>query len=120
MLIAGKDAQVSFNVTMPKFGMTMKTGKISKWYKDEGNKVEEGEDLFEVETEKITNKVEAPTSGILFQIVVPEGAVVPVGAIVGVIAEPGEIPERIEEIQVGEITEATPAAAPKTEAERPQ
>src|SRR5208282_6164801 len=108
---------------MPKFGMTMKTGKISKWYKDEGNQVQAGEDLFEVETEKITNKVEAPVSGILFQIVVLEGGVVPVGTIVGVIAKPGEIPERIEGIQVGEITEATPApaaAAPKTEAERPQ
>ncbi len=114
---------MSFNVTMPKFGMTMKTGKISKWYKDEGDKVEEGENLFEVETEKITNKVEAPSSGILFQIVVPEGAVVPVGAIVGVIAEPGEIPERIEGIKVGEIKEATPAptaAARKTDVERPQ
>jgi len=121
MLIAGKDAQVSFNVTMPKFGMTMKTGKISKWYKDEGNQVQAGEDLFEVETEKITNKVEAPVSGILFQIVVLEGGVVPVGTIVGVIAKPGEIPERIEGIQVGEITEATPTpAAPKAEAAKPE
>jgi pyruvate dehydrogenase E2 component (dihydrolipoamide acetyltransferase) len=114
---------VSAKVTMPKLGMTMRTGKLSKWYKDEGDKVEKGEDLFEVETEKITNKIEAPASGILFQIVVREGAVVPVGAIVGVIAEPGEIPERIEGIQVGEIVEAAPtpvAAAPKTEAERPQ
>ena len=113
---------MSVNVTMPKLGMTMKTGKLSKWYKDEGDQVEEGEDLFEVETEKITNKIEAPASGILFQIVIREGEVVPVGTIVGVIAEPGEIPERIEGIQVGEIAEPTPtpaAAAPKAEAERP-
>ena len=113
---------MSVNVSMPKLGMTMKTGKLSKWYKNEGDQVEAGGDLFEVETEKITNKVEAPAGGILFQIVVHEGEVVPVGAIVGVIAEPGETPERIEGMQIGEVTEPAPppvAAAPKTEAEKP-
>jgi len=112
---------VSINVTMPKLGMTMKTGKLSKWYKSEGDHVEEGGDLFEVETEKITNQIEAPAGGILFQIVVREGEVVPVGTIVGVIAEPGEKPERIEGIQAGEVEERKPAAAaaPKVEAEKP-
>jgi len=100
----------------------MRTGKLSKWFKNEGDQVGAGEELFEVETEKITNKVEAPVGGILFQIVVREGAVVPIGTIVGVIAEPGEIPERIEGIEVGEIAEPTPApvaAASGTEAEGP-
>ncbi len=113
---------MSVNVTMPKLGMTMRTGKLSKWYKNEGDQVEEGGDLFEVETEKITNKVEAPVGGILFQIVVREGDVVPVGTVVGVIAEPGEIPERIEGIQIGEVAQPTAApiaGAPKTEAKRP-
>jgi pyruvate dehydrogenase E2 component (dihydrolipoamide acetyltransferase) len=107
---------------MPKLGMTMRTGKLSKWYKKEGDRIEKGEDLFEVETEKITNKVEASAGGVLFQIVVPVGEVVPVGTIVGVIAEPGETPERIEGIQAGEIVEQAPAAAaaaPEAEAERP-
>jgi pyruvate dehydrogenase E2 component (dihydrolipoamide acetyltransferase) len=107
---------------MPKLGMTMKTGKLSKWFKNEGDRVDEGEDLFEVETEKITNKVESSAGGVLFQIVVREGDVVPVGTIVGVIAEPGEIPERIEGMQIGEVVEPTPApvaAASKAEAERP-
>ncbi|MGC8491009.1 MAG: dihydrolipoamide acetyltransferase family protein [Syntrophobacteraceae bacterium] len=113
---------MSLHVTMPKLGMTMKTGKLSKWYKHEGDQVAGGEDLFEVETEKITNKIEAPAAGVLFQIVVPEGEVVAVGTIVGVIAEPGEKPERIKGIQVGEVSEVEPAAAraaPKAEAERP-
>lgn len=87
---------------MPKLGMTMKKGKVSKWYKQEGNTVRKGEDLFEVETEKITNRIESPESGILFQIVVPEGAVVPVGAVVAVIARAGETPARIEDAEVGE------------------
>lgn len=101
---------MSVNVTMPKLGMTMKTGKVSKWHKNEGDQVRAGEDLFEVETEKITNKVEAPVTGILFQIVVPAGTVVPVGAIVAVIAEPGEQPARIEGIQTGDVSETIPAA----------
>jgi pyruvate dehydrogenase E2 component (dihydrolipoamide acetyltransferase) len=96
---------------MPKLGMTMQTGKLSKWYKKEGEQVEAEEDLFEVETEKITNKVQAPVSGVLFQIVVPEGTVVPVGFIVAVIAEPGEVPERIETIGVSEVEAAVPEAA---------
>ncbi|AFM23481.1 dihydrolipoamide acetyltransferase family protein [Desulfomonile tiedjei] len=114
---------MSVHVTMPKLGMTMKTGKVSKWHKDEGDNVRKGEDLFEVETEKITNKVEAPVTGILFQIVVPAGAVVPVGAIVAVIAESGEQPERMEGTQTGDVTETKAAyagAASRVEAEKPK
>ena len=96
---------MSANVTMPKLGMTMKVGKVSKWYKKEGDSVEKGENLFEVETEKITNKVESPESGILFQVVVSEGDTVPVGTILAVIAQAGEQPERIEGIQAGEVVE---------------
>ncbi len=105
---------MSVNVTMPKLGMTMKEGKVSKWYKHEGDSVEKGENLFEVETEKITNKVESPETGILFQVVVPEGATVPVGTILAVIAQAGEQPERIEGIQAGEVVEM------KAEAGKPQ
>jgi len=96
---------LSVNVTMPKLGMTMKMGKVSKWYKNEGDSVEKGENLFEVETEKITNKVESPETGLLFQVVVPEGTTVPVGTILAVIAQVGEQPERIEGIQAGEAVE---------------
>jgi pyruvate dehydrogenase E2 component (dihydrolipoamide acetyltransferase) len=95
---------------MPKWGLTMKQGKITKWFKEEGDSVQQGEEIFEVETEKITNKVEAAASGILFQIVVPAGTTVPVGSIVAVIAEPGEQPERIEGLQMGEVVEAAPSA----------
>jgi pyruvate dehydrogenase E2 component (dihydrolipoamide acetyltransferase) len=90
---------------MPKMGMTMKVGKVSKWYKHEGDAVEKGENLFEVETEKITNKIESPVTGILFQVVVPEGETVPVGTILAVIAQAGERPERIEGIHAGEVVE---------------
>jgi pyruvate dehydrogenase E2 component (dihydrolipoamide acetyltransferase) len=108
---------------MPKWGLTMKQGKVSKWFKKEGDPVQKGEPLFEVETEKITNKVEALASGILFQIVVPGGAVVPVGTILAVIAEPGEEPKRMEGMQMGEVVEGeapTAGGRAPAEPERPK
>ncbi len=108
-------------IKMPRFGMTMKQGKLANWLKQEGDRVEKGDPLFEVETEKITNTVQSVASGILFQIVIQTGETVPVGAVLAVLAEEGETPERIEGVKVGEVEdmEAAPAgrAAPsKTEA----
>jgi pyruvate dehydrogenase E2 component (dihydrolipoamide acetyltransferase) len=105
---------------MPKWGLTMKQGKITKWFKQEGDSVKQGEELFEVETEKITNKVDAAASGILFQIVVPAGTTVPVGSIVAVIAEPGEQPERIEGVQMGELVEGPAPTTGGQAAGRPE
>ena len=102
---------MALNVTMPKWGLTMKEGRISKWFKSEGDTVQKGELFFEVETEKITNAVEAIADGILFQIVVSAGTTVPVGTIVAVIAEPGEKPERIEGLQTGEVAEEAATSA---------
>jgi pyruvate dehydrogenase E2 component (dihydrolipoamide acetyltransferase) len=102
---------VAVNVTMPKWGLTMKEGRINKWFKSEGDTIQKGEPFFEVETEKITNVVEAVADGILFQIVVSADTTVPVGTIVAVIAEPGEKPGRIEGLQAGEIIEDTAPSA---------
>ncbi len=83
-------------VLMPKWGLTMKEGKVSRWFKEEGDSVSVGEPLFEVETSKITNTVESPEDGILFQIIVPAGMTVPVQTVVALLAAPGETPERRE------------------------
>jgi dihydrolipoamide dehydrogenase len=73
------------NVTMPKLGLTMETGKIVEWKAAEGGDVKEGEILLIVETEKITYEVEAPASGMLHIVVAAEEEV-PVAELIGIIA----------------------------------
>ena len=60
-------------IVMPKLGLTMTEGTVSKWLKNEGDAVKEGEPLFEVETDKLTNTIEASASGTLLKIYVPAG-----------------------------------------------
>lgn len=111
---------MAFKITIPKWGLTMKTGKITKWFKNEGDPVRKGEAFFEVETEKITNTVESTAEGLVFQIVVPAGTTVPVGTVVAVVAEAGEQPERIEGLQAGEVAAAPEKARAKTQPEKPK
>jgi pyruvate dehydrogenase E2 component (dihydrolipoamide acetyltransferase) len=76
---------MAIEVTMPKLGLTMETGKITEWKKKEGEQVKKGEILLVVETEKITYEVEAPGDGIL-HIVVPVEGEVPVAELIGYLA----------------------------------
>jgi pyruvate dehydrogenase E2 component (dihydrolipoamide acetyltransferase) len=85
-------------VIMPKLGLTMKDATIVRWLKAEGETVEKGEPLLEIETEKIATEVEAPASGVLRKILAPEGSIVPVIELIAIISEPGEelpAPEQI-------------------------
>jgi pyruvate dehydrogenase E2 component (dihydrolipoamide acetyltransferase) len=76
---------MAINVTMPKLGLTMETGKIIEWKTAEGGEVTQGEILLIVETEKITYEVESPGTGLL-HIVVPQEGEVPVADLIGIIA----------------------------------
>jgi pyruvate dehydrogenase E2 component (dihydrolipoamide acetyltransferase) len=76
---------MAIEVTMPKLGLTMETGKITEWKKKEGEQVKKGEILLVVETEKITYEVEAPGDGML-HIVVPVEGEVPVAELIGYLA----------------------------------
>ncbi|MCL5046030.1 MAG: 2-oxo acid dehydrogenase subunit E2 [Actinobacteria bacterium] len=78
------------NVVMPKLGLTMTEGTIVKWMKKEGERIEKGEPLLEVASDKIDIEVESPHSGILGRILVPEGQTVPVTTPIAVIVQPGE------------------------------
>jgi pyruvate dehydrogenase E2 component (dihydrolipoamide acetyltransferase) len=75
------------NILMPQLGETVAEGKITKWFKAAGDVVKPGDNLFEIETDKVSMEVPAIEAGILSEIRVPEGEVAPVGAIVGVIGD---------------------------------
>ncbi|MGQ9910281.1 MAG: biotin/lipoyl-containing protein [Candidatus Flexifilum sp.] len=75
-------------VILPKWGLTMEVGTLVAWRKAEGDPVTAGEVIAEVETEKITNELEAPVSGTLSRILVAEGTEeIPVGTPLCIIDE---------------------------------
>ena len=77
-------------VVMPKLSEAMETGKLIKWIKKEGDRVNGGDILAEVETDKADVEMEAFGSGVLRKVLVKEGDVVPVGSLIAVIAEPAD------------------------------
>ncbi|NLJ99055.1 MAG: 2-oxo acid dehydrogenase subunit E2 [Tissierellia bacterium] len=77
-------------IVMPKLGLTMKKGKLMKWYKDEGDFVKLGDKIFSIETDKITNDAEATEEGYLRKILVKAGEIVPVMEPVGIVADKDE------------------------------
>ena len=76
-------------IKLPRLGQGMESGTIVKWLKSEGERVEKGEPLYELDTDKVTQEVEADASGVLLKIAVAEGEV-PVGRTIAVIGEQGE------------------------------
>lgn len=97
-------------VVMPKLGLTMTEGKIAAWLKKEGDAVKSGEGLFDVETDKLTNTIEASSDGILRKIIVAEGETVPCLEAIAIIAGADENIDGL----VG-ASAAAPAAAAETE-----
>lgn len=89
-------------IKMPKLGETMEEGVISKWRKKEGEKIEKGEILFEVMTDKANFEVESPESGIVRKIFAKEEETVPVTKVIGYIASSidEEIPSAPPEVEV--------------------
>jgi pyruvate dehydrogenase E2 component (dihydrolipoamide acetyltransferase) len=75
------------DVLMPQLGETVAEGKISVWFKAVGEEVKPGDNLFEIETDKVSMEVPAIAAGVLAEIRVPAGEVAPVGAVVGVISD---------------------------------
>src|SRR5207244_7110313 len=77
-------------VVMPKLSDAMESGKIIKWLKKEGDRIQGGDILAEVETDKADVEMEAFGAGVLRKILVPAGETAAIGALIGVIAEPGD------------------------------
>ena len=101
------------NVVMPQMGYDMREGTVVRWYKQEGETVDRGEVIADIETDKATVEFEAYTGGVLGRIVAQEGVAVPVGELIAIITDPGEaLPE-------ADAPAAAPAAEPAPAPEAP-
>jgi pyruvate dehydrogenase E2 component (dihydrolipoamide acetyltransferase) len=109
------------DVSLPRLGQGMEAGTIVRWLKSEGDKVEKGEPLYELDTDKVTQEVEADASGVLLKILAGEGEEIEVGKRIAVIGEEGEevaADEAAVEVDEDEQEEGSPAPAREEERER--
>ena len=109
------------DVILPALGMSQDTGKILQWLKKEGERVAKGEPLVEIETDKATVEIEAPSGGVLARVSAAAGDDVPVGQVIAAILAPDEVSQapateatnRVPTGNVGAINSApTTAASP--------
>jgi pyruvate dehydrogenase E2 component (dihydrolipoyllysine-residue acetyltransferase) len=101
-------------VKLPRLGQGMESGTIVRWLKAEGDEVTKGEPLYELDTDKVTQEVEAEASGVLLRIAIAEGEV-PVGETIAVIGKEGEA---LPEPAVAESSAEEGSRAPARDAER--
>ncbi len=97
------------SIVMPQMGYDMREGTVVRWHKKEGDSVNQGEVIADIETDKATVEFQAFAGGVLRKIIAPEGVAIPVGQLIAVITDPDEpLPDNL------------PAeAAPAGEAPRP-
>jgi pyruvate dehydrogenase E2 component (dihydrolipoamide acetyltransferase) len=105
-----------YPIAVPKWGIEMVEGTITTWNKSEGDTVAKGDEVFEMESDKIVNVWDAPVAGVLRRIIAAAGDAHPVGALLGVIAaadvSDADIDQFIAEHSATKAdTEAAPAAA---------
>ena len=96
---------MAMEVIMPKLGMTMEQGTIVRWLREEGDQVEKGEPILEIETDKVVMEVESPASGTLAGISAGPDEVVPVTEVIAYILKPGE---KLEAVAKPPAKEAAP------------
>lgn len=96
-----------YPVTVPKWGIEMQEGTVVGWHVAEGAELTRGDELIDVETDKIVNTMEAPSSGVLRRCLVEKGETLKVGSLLGVIAPAGLEDSAIDEF----IAEFKPADA---------
>src|SRR5438874_4994757 len=105
-------------IKLPRLGQGMESGTIVKWLKSEGDQVEKGEPLYELDTDKVTQEVEADATGVLLRIAVQEGEV-EVGHTIAVIGKEGEeIPAEADASAGEEKPKSEPKAEPSTDGAR--
>ena len=112
---------MAVDVIMPSLGFDMTEGTLARWLVQEGERIEKGQAIAEIETEKATVEIEATLSGVLAKIVVAGGRTVPVGTVIGTIAAPEEKPpeKTPPAVQPVAAPPATPPRAPEPPAAVP-
>ncbi|MEM9532787.1 MAG: dihydrolipoamide acetyltransferase family protein [Pseudomonadota bacterium] len=103
-------------LAIPKWGIEMAEGTVNRWLKAEGDAVAKGEELVEIESDKIVNALECPADGVLRRRIADEGESLGVGSLIGVIAGADASDEQVEAFassyQNPEAAAAEPEAAP--------
>src|SRR5690554_5183836 len=109
---------MAIKIEMPKLSDTMEEGVIAKWNVKEGDKIEAGDIIAEVETDKATMDVEAFDSGVLLKVIPGEGDSVPLGGLIAIIGEEGEdISALLDGADSSSDTKAAPSDSKEKEAE---
>ena len=107
-------------ILMPALSPTMTDGKLAKWHKKEGDAVESGDVIAEIETDKATMEIEAVEEGVLGKILVAEGTEeVPVNQVIALLLEDGEDVSALEGALEGAAEAPAPAPAPAAPAPAP-
>ena len=111
---------MAVDVSLPRLGQGMEAGTIVRWLKSEGDQVEKGEALYELDTDKVTQEVEAEASGVLLKILAGEGEEIEVGKRIAVIGEQGEDVQAEAEVDVEEDGQKEGSPGEAREEEREQ
>ncbi|MEW6406478.1 MAG: biotin/lipoyl-containing protein, partial [Chloroflexota bacterium] len=78
-------------ITMPKLGFDMAEGTLVRWVKNEGENVNKGDVLAEIETDKATVEVESSASGVVRKLLVEAGSIVPIGDPIAIVGAADEV-----------------------------
>ena len=107
-------------VTIPKWGIEMTQGTIVAWHKAEGDTVKAGEEIVDIETDKIVNSFEARSSGTLVRILAEVGEELPVGYLIGVIASEVVADDAIEAFIAAQISDEDTVSEEETISASPE
>jgi pyruvate dehydrogenase E2 component (dihydrolipoamide acetyltransferase) len=103
--MAGDHDERIQTITMPKWGLSMTTGKIVEWFVAEGDVLGKGDDVVDIDTDKIAGTLESPVTGPVRRLVAEVGDQLPIGAVLVVVA-PEEVPDSEIDAVVAEAKEA--------------